>query len=133
LRTLRVEALAAGKDPMAEKKAKRKAAISKTAALEVVNPLREVSLNWVKQWKASKDKRHVLYIEGRLNDDIISRLGDRPIDDRPIDEIQPPEIVEMILAIEARGAEDVARRARALGNLRLGFTKNVHRVEGCSC
>jgi hypothetical protein len=128
LRTLRVEALAAGKDPMAEKKAKRKAAISKTAALEVVNPLREVSLNWVKQWKASKDKRHVLYIEGRLNDDIISRLGDRPID-----EIQPPEIVEMILAIEARGAEDVARRARALGNLRLGFTKNVHRVEGCSC
>ena len=113
---------------MAEKKAKRKAAISKTAALEVVNPLREVSLNWVKQWKVSKDKRHVLYIEGRLNDDIISRLGDRPID-----EIQPPEIVEMILAIEARGAEDVARRARALGNLRLGFTKNVHRVEGCSC
>ena len=44
--------------------------------------------------------------ENRLNDDILRRIGDRPIA-----EIKPPEIAKVILAIEDRGAKDVARRA----------------------
>lgn len=91
--------LAAGKDPMAEKKAK-------TVTSGVVNPFKAVAARWFEQWKAGKDERHVRYTEGRMNADIISRVRDRPID-----EIQPPEIAAMILAIEARGALDIARRA----------------------
>jgi integrase len=94
--------LAAGKDPMAEKKAKR----VRSSALDVVNPFRDVALQWFEKWKADKDEAYVGNTERRLNDDILSRLGERPID-----EIQAPEIVAMICAIEARGASDVARRA----------------------
>ena len=54
----------------------------------------------------AKDEAYVEYTERRLNGDILSRIGDRPID-----EIQAPEIVSMACAIEARGASDVARRA----------------------
>jgi Arm DNA-binding domain len=100
-----------GIDPMAERKA------GKTAELELkrnaegkecdaLNPSREVAAKWFMKWKVGKVDRHVLITQKRLNDDILSKIGNRPIA-----KIKPPEIAGMILAIEERGAEDVARRA----------------------
>lgn len=116
--------LAAGKDPMAEKKAKKCADKAETAKLEIVNPFQDIALKWFEQWKAGKNERHANYTERRLNADILPRLGNRPIDD-----IQPPEIVEMILAIEARGAIDVARRALQTTNsiFRYGIARGTNR------
>jgi hypothetical protein len=42
----------------------------------------------------------------RLREDVLRRIGNRPIE-----AIKPAEIASMIIAIEERGAADVARRA----------------------
>jgi hypothetical protein len=60
----------------------------------------------LQKWKAGKDERYVVNVERRLTDDVLARIGDRPID-----EIEAPELVKMVCAIEERGASDVARRA----------------------
>ena len=116
--------LASGRDPMAERKAQKVAEKAKSAPPIIVNPFRNVALEWFAQWKAGKVERHALYTERRLDADILSRIGDRPID-----EIQPPEIVDMILAIESRGAEDVARRALRITNsiFRYGIARGTNR------
>ena len=117
------KALAGGRDPMAEKKARKAAERARSAAPIVVNPFREIALQWFAQWKAGKAERHALYTERRLDADILSKIGDRPID-----EIRPPEIVDMILAIESRGAEDVARRALQTTNsiFRFGIARGTN-------
>jgi integrase len=108
---------------MAEKKAQRAAEKAKSVPPLILNPFRKVALEWFAQWKAGKVERHALYIERRLEVDILARIGDRPID-----EIKPPEIVEMILAIESRGAEDVARRALQIANsiFRYGIARGTN-------
>jgi integrase len=50
--------------------------------------------------------RYAQNTETRLKEDVLSRIGNRPIA-----AIKPPEIANMIVAIEERGAADVARRA----------------------
>jgi hypothetical protein len=65
-----------------------------------------VALDWLQKWKADKDARYVVDAERRLTDDVLARIGDRPIDN-----IQSPELVRMVCAIEERGASDAARRA----------------------
>jgi integrase len=117
--------LTAGIDPMAEKKAKR----IKCTAPAVVNPFKDVALQWFEKWKADKDEAYVGYTERRLNDDILSRIGDRPIDD-----VQAPEIVSMVCAIEARGASDVARRALQTTNqvFRFGIAHGLTRQNPAS-
>ena len=114
--------LASGRDPMAEKKAQKAAQKARSAAPVIVNPFRNVALEWFAQWKAGKVERHALYTERRLEADILSRTGDRAID-----EIRPPEIVNMVLAIEARGAQDVARRALQITNsiFRFGIARGA--------
>ena len=86
-----------GVDPMAERK------IGKQKA---DGTFRVVALDWLQKWKADKDARYVVNAERRLTDDVLARIGDRPIND-----IQSPELVKMVCAIEQRGASDVARRA----------------------
>jgi integrase len=89
--------LDAGVDPMADrKKSKEKAE----------GTFRAVALAWLEKWRADKDERYVVNAERRLTDDVLSRIGDRPID-----EIQAAELVRMVCGIEERGASDVARRA----------------------
>lgn len=116
--------LASGKDPMAEKKSRKAAQRAKASAPIIVNPFRKVALQWFAQWKAGKVERYILCTERRLDADILSRIGDRPID-----ETRPPEIVDMILAIEARGAEDVARRALQMTSsiFRHGIARGTNR------
>ena len=107
-----------GTDPMAERKAEKSAATleSREAAKaeanqtvvthEAVNSFRKVATQWFEKWKVGKVERYARDTETRLKEDVLSRIGDRSIGD-----IKPPEIASIILAIEERGAEDVARRA----------------------
>lgn len=104
--------LLSGTDPMAERKAEKSAeSESKRVALaeangEVVNSFREIAWQWFEKWKTGKVERYAQNTEARLKDDVLSRIGDRPVA-----AIKPSEIANMILAIEERGAADVARRA----------------------
>jgi integrase len=106
-----------GIDPMTARKAEKNAAsveaaqsaevpVSQSAATgEGVNSFRKVAAQWFEKWKVGKIQRYAQNTETRLREDVLNRIGDRPIR-----EIKPPEIASMILAIEERGAEDVARR-----------------------
>lgn len=76
------------------------------ASAEAANSFRSVAAQWFEKWKVGKVERYARNTETRLQEDVLSRIGDRPIG-----AIKPPEIASMILAIEERGAEDVARRA----------------------
>lgn len=93
--------LAAGVDPMAERKAE-KATIR--AAAE--DSFQSIAALWVEHWKDGKSPRHVEYVKRRMDVDILPCLGARPIA-----EIEAPELVAITKAIEQRGARDIAKRA----------------------
>jgi integrase len=65
-----------------------------------------VQERWFEQWREGKNERHVQQVKDRIATDITPKLGRRPIT-----EIEAPEIVAVALAIEVRGAGDVARRS----------------------
>lgn len=88
-------------DPMAQRKQE------KTAQLAArVNSFQNIASLWVEHWKDGKSPRHVEYVKRRMEVDILPCLGARPIA-----EIEAPELVAMVKAIEQRGARDIAKRA----------------------
>jgi integrase len=94
-----------GVDPMTVRKATKEE--RRREPQGVLNPFRETAVTWFDQWKVGKNQKYADNVESRLLDDILPRLGDRPIAD-----IKRREVVDLILAIEARGAADVARRVK---------------------
>jgi hypothetical protein len=101
-------------DPMAERKAEKSAELESKrrahaqANADAGNPFREVAARWFEKWKEGKVERYARDTESRIQEDVLSSIGNRPIA-----AIKPAEIAKMILAIEERGAADVARRALA--------------------
>lgn len=93
--------LAAGLDPMEERKAEKTA-----RRLAVENSFAAVAKLWWASWKAARSESHTDYVMRRLTADVFPVIGARPID-----EIQPLELVRMMKKIEARGALDIAKRA----------------------
>jgi integrase len=93
--------LASGVDPMAQRKADKTAQSSSSA-----NSFRTVAAHWFEHWKDGKSCRHADSVKSRMAADILPCLGARPIV-----EIEAPELVLMIKAIEQRGARDIAKRA----------------------
>jgi integrase len=93
--------LAAGSDPMAERKAEK---LAKQSAAE--NSFQTVALLWWDQWRSAKSPRHADDVRKRLKADVFPAIGKRPISD-----IQAPELVAMVKAIAGRGALDIAKRA----------------------
>src|SRR5256885_9832315 len=57
-------------------------------------------------FRSGNSERHSGYVLRRLEADVFPRLGIRPVA-----EIEAPELVEMVKAIEERGANDIAKRA----------------------
>lgn len=93
--------LAASIDPMAQRK------VEKTAEqLATENSFATVAARWLEHWKDDKSPRHVDSTRRRLASNILPSLGSIQIG-----EIEAPDIVAMVRAIEARGARDVAKRA----------------------
>jgi integrase len=61
---------------------------------------------WLAHWRVGKSSRHVDTTRRRLEANMLPLLGARPIA-----EIEAPELVAMVKAIETRGASDLAKRA----------------------
>jgi integrase len=93
--------LASGVDPMAQRKA------DKTAdRVASENSFASVSQRWLKHWQDGKSSRHVDQTKRRLASNILPSLGTLATA-----EIEAPDIVAMVRAIDARGARDIAKRA----------------------
>lgn len=93
--------LATGADPMQQRKAERTA----QRALNT-NSFQSIAHQWQEHWQEGKSPRHVDYVQRRMDADILPCLGARPIA-----EIEAPELVSMVKAIQERGARDIAKRA----------------------
>ncbi len=93
--------LASGTDPMAQRKADKVA-----RRLAVEHSFASIARIWWESWKSARSASHVDYVWRRLEADVIPAIGARPIA-----EIEAPELVAMMKAIERRGALDIAKRA----------------------
>jgi integrase len=65
-----------------------------------------VARTWFEGWRAARSPRHAEYVIRRLEADVFPLIGSRPVS-----EIQAPELVKMMKAIQRRGALDIAKRS----------------------
>jgi integrase len=87
-------------DPvLAQKKAKEAKKLAQAHSFEAV------AREWFDGWKAARSPRYADYVIRRLEADVFPVIGHRPIS-----EIQAPQLVKMMKAIEKRGALDIAKR-----------------------
>lgn len=93
--------LATGSDPMAALKFEK---IARRLAVE--DTFAAVAKKWWESWKAARSDSHTVYVWRRLEADVFPAFGLRPVA-----EIEAPELVAMMKAIEKRGALDIAKRA----------------------
>jgi integrase len=93
--------LANGVDPMTQRKAAKKAAKS-----HAETSFQTIAYLWFDHWRAEKSPQHVDATRRRMQANMLPLLGERPVA-----EIEAPELVTMVKAIEARGATDLAKRA----------------------
>lgn len=93
--------LAADLDPMVERKAE-KTAIRNSNEL----PFREVAAKWHEHWKDGKSAHHVKATWSRLESNVFPVFGCVAIT-----EIEAPQVVAMIKAIQDREKLDIAKRA----------------------
>jgi integrase len=70
------------------------------------NSFARVAAQWLEHWQEGKCPRHVDSVRRRMAADILPCLGERPVA-----EIEAPEMVALAKAIEKRGARDIAERA----------------------
>jgi integrase len=90
--------LAQGKDPMANK-----ADMMPEGAATFLS----VAQRWHENRESSLDAAHSQRVWSRLERDVFPALGSKMMH-----EITPPDVLEMIRKIEARGALDISRRAK---------------------
>ncbi len=64
-----------------------------------------VTRTWFDGWKTGRSPRHADYVIRRFEVDVFPLIGSRPVS-----EIQAPELVKMMKAIQNRGALDIAKR-----------------------
>jgi integrase len=92
--------LAKGIDPGVHRKAQKAARASGAA-----NSFEVVAREWLKEYIDPKSEGHRKRVYARFENDIFPYLGGRPIA-----EIDPAELLEVIRKIEKRDAKDTARR-----------------------
>jgi integrase len=98
--------LAKGIDPSAAKQAeKRERALSASSSFE------SVAIEWFENNKERWVETYSSRLRSRLDDDLISSLGKRPIA-----EIEPLEVLETIRKIERRDAIEMARRVMQMAS-----------------
>jgi len=92
--------IAKGIDPVQSQKADKEA-----KKLAQTNSFEAVARTWFEGWSAARSPRHAEYVIRRLEADVFPVIGSRPVS-----EIQAPELVKMMKAIQRRGALDIAKR-----------------------
>ena len=107
--------LDAGTDPMAARKARFEAKQkegeerkreAEERQREAENSFANVAGKWWEWWAVGKSPRHTSYVWQRLNADVFPAFGHKFIND-----VTAADIRKLMLAIENRGARDVAKRA----------------------
>jgi integrase len=100
--------LGEGVDPMVERKAEAEARQQEAEARqrEAQHSFEKIARRWWEWWSAGKSPRHTDYVMRRLEADVFPAFGHKFIDN-----ITPADIRKLMLAIESRGARDVAKRA----------------------
>jgi len=100
--------LASGVNPMAERKAEAEAKQEEAKALqrEADSSFEKIARKWWAWWSIGKSRRHAETLMNRLEADVFPAIGHLPIDS-----VQTGHIRDIMLAIEKRGASDVAKRA----------------------
>jgi integrase len=93
--------LAAGDDPMVKRKADKHASLTAAA-----NSFESVARKWWAHWSPTRTEQHAGQVMRRFEANVFPHIGARPVS-----EIQAPELVAMLKTIEARGVNDVAKRA----------------------
>jgi integrase len=91
--------LAAGTDPMAKRQEAKQAAAP--------DSFEEVAKQWWDWWGKGKAPRHADTVLRRLKGDVFPAYGRKPIN-----AVTAADVREVMLAIDARGAHDLAKRAR---------------------
>jgi hypothetical protein len=91
-----VEGIVPGASKKKEKYAERE---------QAENTFRAIALNWAETYGARWTESHRARVVASLAADAFSALGDLPVK-----EITPPMVLEVIRAVESRGALDVASR-----------------------
>lgn len=86
---------------MAQRKAERRS-VRESNEL----PFRRIASKWHEHWKDGNSPHHVKATWSRLETNVFPAIGDRLIT-----EIEAPEIVRMVKAIQDRGKLDIAKRA----------------------
>jgi integrase len=87
-------------DPVQSQKAAKEA-----KKLAQAHSFEAVGRTWFEGWRAARSPRHAEYVIRRLEADVFPVIGSRPVS-----EIQAPELVKMMKAIQNRGALDIAKR-----------------------
>ena len=87
-------------DPVQSHKAAKEA-----KKLAQTNSFEAVARTWFEGWKTARSPRHAEYVIRRLEADVFPVIGSQPVS-----EIQAPELVKMMKAIQHRGALDIAKR-----------------------
>jgi integrase len=93
--------LVSGVDPMSHRKSEKRA-IRESDEL----PFRKIAAKWHEHWKGGNSAHHVKATWSRLEANVFPAIGDRLIT-----EIEAPEIVAIVKAIQDRGKLDIAKRA----------------------
>jgi integrase len=95
------EQIVRGNDPMHERKVEK--AAQKLAA---ANSFRSVAEVWWKSWSQGKSEQHADQVWRRFEQNVFPSIGARPIE-----QIEAPELVAIMKALERRKAIDLAKRA----------------------
>ena len=92
--------------PYAKPKPRHDRREAKARQREAENSFENIARKWWKWWSVGKSPRHADYVLRRLEADVLSVFGHNFIDAATAADIR-----ELMLAIEGRGASDVAKRA----------------------
>ena len=96
--------VANGIDPVQSQKVAKEA-----KKLAQAHSFEAVARTWFEGWRAARSPRHAEYVIRRLEADVFPLIGSRPVS-----EIQAPELVKMMKAIQRRGALDIAKRCHQM-------------------
>ncbi len=98
------KALASGVDPSFKRKAEKRA-----AKLMQANVFEAVALEFLEKQRARWTEKHIKGMTSRLEANVFPQIGDRPVS-----EIEAPELLDVFREIEDRGAYDLAHRMRQI-------------------
>ncbi|QDM26329.1 tyrosine-type recombinase/integrase [Tardiphaga sp. vice304] len=96
--------LASGVDPSQVKRERKRA-----ARIASENTFEAVAREWHENWKSARTPYYAWQILRRLEADVFPEIGRRPIA-----ELEPPELLDMLRKVEKRGVNETARRLKQL-------------------